>query len=364
MALPLAPRLREIPSFQLVDGPAQHREATLCLASNELAYTPVPAVRRAIVAASARLNRYPDPGCFALRELLSDGHDVPPENIAVGNGSCDLITALGSTLLDAEAEMVCAWPTFAVYLQMCAAMGARAVTVPVDEAYRHDLPRMLAAITPATRLLVICNPNNPTGTAVPVGQIEALLDQVPRGVCVVLDEAYHEFNTLDGPVRTERLLARHPNLLLLRTFSKAHGLSALRIGYALCGDQELPPALDAVRPPFPCNAIAQAAAAESLSHPRALADRVAKALAQRAAVSQALDELGLRSAVSQANFAWIELDDAAHEDRVMAGLLARGVQVRGGRALGHPGALRATYGTAAENERFLAALAEALGVAA
>jgi histidinol-phosphate aminotransferase len=359
MALRFASRVEDIPAYPIAQRAARHR-TLVCMASNELAYAPIPAVREAIVDASSTLNRYPDPGCIELRVRLSDSCHVPFDNIAVGNGSCDLLLALGATLLEAGTEMVCAWPSFAVYRQLAAATGSCAITVPLDEAACHDLPRMLAAITAATRLVIVCNPNNPTGTALPPSHIERFLDQAPRNVCVLLDEAYREFNTLDEPGASVQLLARHPNLMLLRTFSKVYGLSGLRVGYALCGDDALPRALDIVRQPFSCNAVAQAAATESLSHHDVVVDRAAKTLTQRDIVTDGLGELGLTVAESQANFCWVDLCDAEREDEVMRGLAERGVLVRGGRALGHEGAMRVTYGTAAENTLFLAALTESL----
>jgi histidinol-phosphate aminotransferase len=359
MAVLLASRVEDIPSYPIAQRSAQYN-TLVRMASNELAYGPIPAVREAIINASQTLNRYPDPSCVELRQRLSDSLDVPFENIAIGNGSSDLLLAVGAALLEVDTEMVFAWPSFPVYRQMAAASGSRAITVPLDEAACHDLPRILAAITPATRLVIVCNPNNPTGTALPLSQIERFLDQVPHEVCVLLDEAYCEFNTLDEPDTSVQLLARHPNLTLLRTFSKVYGLAGLRVGYALSGDDMLPHALDVVRQPFSCNTLAQVAAMESLSHRDAIDDRVARTLTQRSIVVDGLSALGLTVAESQANFCWVNLVDAEHEDEVMRGLAERGVLARGGRALGHEGAMRVTYGTATENALFLTALAETL----
>src|SRR5205823_3339403 len=151
---------------------------------------------------------------------LSDRYALPAKCIAIGNGSCDVLLAAGEALLEPGAEVVYAWPSFSVYPHLAAASGARAIEVPLDEEERHDLTAMATEVTAATRLVLVCNPNNPTSTAVPLEAIVAFLEQVPRHVCVVLDEAYREFNTLEDPDATLDLLPRFPNLVLLRTFSK------------------------------------------------------------------------------------------------------------------------------------------------
>jgi len=210
----------------------------------------------------------------------------------------------------------------------------------------------------------VCNPNNPTSTALPLADIARFLDEVPPHVCVIVDEAYCEFNLLDDPDASIELLERHPNLVLLRTFSKVHGLCGLRVGFALCGSDALPRALDQVRQPFFCNALAQAAAIEALAHQDAVIDRVTRTIAERISVDERLRALGLQPADSQANFCWFGLGASRDESEVMRGLLQRGVLVRGGSALGSDTpALRVTYGTPEENEHFLQALAEVLSPA-
>ncbi len=285
---------------------------------------------------------------------------MPAERIAIGNGSCDILLAAGEVLLEPGAEFVYAWPSFSIYPHLTAASGARAVTVALDERDRHDLPAMLREITVATRLVVVCNPNNPTSTALPLAEIASFLEEVPAHVCVAIDEAYCEFNLLDDPDASVELLCEHPNLMLLRTFSKVYGLCGLRVGFALCGSPELPRALDQVRQPFFCNAVAQAAATEALNHQDAVTDRVTRTIAERIAMDERLRALGLTPADSQANFCWFGLGEDRNEAEVMSGLLERGVLVRGGGALGRAGALRVTYGTPAENAIFLDALAEVL----
>jgi histidinol-phosphate aminotransferase len=357
VALEFSERVSRLPTYPVAGGYAE--DAPLVrLASNESPYPPLPQVRAAIERALTTLNRYPDPSSSLLRKRLSDRYGVAQSRIAIGNGSCDILLAAGEALLEPGAELVYAWPSFSVYPHLGAASGARAVTVALDADARHDLPAMLREITVATRLAIVCNPNNPTSTAIPPEQIAAFLEEVPPHVCVIVDEAYCEFNLLADPDASIDLLDRHPNLMLLRTFSKVHGLCGLRVGFALCGSERLPQALDQVRQPFFCNALAQAAAVEALEHQDAVIDRVARNVAERISVDERLRALGIEPADSQANFCWFSLGPERDELQVMRGLRERGVLVRGGGALGEAGSLRVTYGTPEENARFLDALAE------
>jgi histidinol-phosphate aminotransferase len=365
MAIEFSERIARIPSYPAAGGYAQ-RAPRVRLASNESPWPPLPAVIEAIHAALPTLNRYPDPTNSLLRERLSERYGVPAARIAIGNGSCDILLAAGEALLEPGAELVYAWPSFSVYPHLSAASGARAVTVPLDASERHDLHGMLREITAATRLVVVCNPNNPTSTALPLASIADFLAEVPRHVCVIVDEAYCEFNLLEDPDASIELLEHHPNLVLLRTFSKVYGLCGLRVGFALCGSEDLPRAVDQVRQPFFCNAVAQVAAVEALAHQDAVTERVTRTIAERISVEERLRALGIEPAQSQANFCWFDVggEDSeqalARESRVMQGLAERDVLVRGGGALGKPGAVRVTYGTAEENAIFLDALGEVL----
>jgi histidinol-phosphate aminotransferase len=359
MAIEFSERVRRLPSYPAAGGYAD-AAPPVRLASNESPWPPLPAVREAIDRALGTLNRYPDPTSSALRARLADRYGIPPARIAIGNGSCDILLAAGEALLEPGAELVYAWPSFSVYPHLSAASGAREIRVALDERDRHDLPAMLREITVATRLAIVCNPNNPTGTAVALAEIADFLAEVPPQVCVIVDEAYCEFNLLEDPDASLELLAQHPNLVLLRTFSKVHGLCGLRVGFALCGSEAFPKAVDQVRQPFFCNAVAQAAATEALAHQDAVVERVTRTIAERISVDERLRALGLEPADSQANFCWFDLGEDRDEQEVMRGLLDRGVLVRGGGALGRAGALRVTYGTAPENARFLDALAEVL----
>src|ERR1700691_3799720 len=363
MSIEFAERIRRIPVYPAAGGYAE-QAPLVRLASNESPYPPLPAVRDAIDRALGQLNRYPDPSNAQLRQRLSDRYEVPPTRIAIGNGSCDILLAAGEALLEPGAELVHAWPSFSVYPHLTAASGARAVTVPLDTQDRHDLGAMLREITVATRLVIVCNPNNPTSTALPLAEIAEFVAEVPRHVCVIVDEAYCEFNLLEDPDASIELLGAHSNLALLRTFSKVHGLCGLRVGFALCGSDELPRALDQVRQPFFCNALAQAAAVEALAHQDAVEERVIRTVAERVSVDERLRALGIEPADSQANFCWFELGEHNDEQAVMQGLAERGVLVRAGTALGSPvPALRVTYGLPEENRRFLDALAEVLAPA-
>jgi histidinol-phosphate aminotransferase len=355
MPIEFAERIRRIPVYPAADGYALPGDVAL-MASNESPYPPIPAVIEAITAALGNLNRYPDPTNAALRSALSDRHGVPVHRIAVGNGSCDILLAAGEALLEPGAELVYAWPSFSVYPHLSAASGARAIQVPLDDDHRHDLPAMLREITAATRLVIVCNPNNPTSTALPIDEIAAFVREIPRHIAVTLDEAYVEFNILQDPDESIELLARHPNLVLLRTFSKAYGLCGLRIGYALCGSEDFRVAVDQVRQPFFCNVVAQAAAVEALKHQDEVARRAERNLAERLELEDGLRRLGIEPAESQANFVWLDLPESAEEADVVAALAQQGVLVRAGSALGREGALRVTVGTEPENARFVAAL--------
>ena len=357
MTIEFSSRLRSIPVYPVADGYALPENIAL-LASNESPDPPLPEVIAAAHAALASANRYPDPSASKLRARLADRYGVPAARIAIGNGSCDILLAAGQALLEPGAEVVYAWPSFSVYPHLAAASGATAITVPLDGEDRHDLDAMATEVTAATRLVIVCNPNNPSSTALGLDRIEAFLDKLPRHVAVIVDEAYCEFNLLDDPDASIELLDRHANLVLLRTFSKVYGLCGLRVGFALCASEEFPTAVNQVRQPFFCNAAAQAAAVEALRHQDEVARRVERAVAGRLQLAGGIEELGLRVADSQANFVWVHLPDDADEAQVLAGLTERGVLVRAGTALGRENALRVTAGTEEENDRLLRALRE------
>ncbi len=328
------------------------------LASNEAPWGPSAAVVGALKGEVERLNRYPDPGKTLLRSRIADRCEIPAARVAVGNGSCEILMAAADALLQPGAEVVYAWPSFSMYPQLAAQAGARAIEVPLDENGYHDLEAMAAEVTAATRLVLVCNPNNPTATALPVEAIDEFVAGLPRNVAVIVDEAYVEFNTLQDPGDSLDLLDKHPNLVLLRTFSKVYGLCGLRVGYAL-GSEEFRLAVDRVRQPFSVNTLAQAAGAEAIRHQDEVERRVEATVVERAFLETELEARGLTSSESQANFAWVSLGDR-DEDAIVDGLAQRGVIVRAGKALGAEGNLRVTYGARRDNESFLAALDELL----
>ena len=350
-------RLDAIPVYPAAET-YEHSGELVKLASNETPWGPPPPVIAAIQSQLETLNRYPDPDKSVLRRAIADRSELPPGRVAVGNGSCEILLAAGEALLEPGAEVVYAWPSFSMYPHLAAQTGARAIAVPLDERGYHDLEAMAREITVATRLVLLCNPNNPTATALPVAEIDAFLADVPDHVLVLLDEAYVEFNTLQDPDDSLDLLGHHANLVLLRTFSKVYGLCGLRAGYAL-GSEAFRLAVDRVRQPFSVNALAQAAAAEAIRHQDEVERRVEHTVVERVGLETELAERGLESTDSQANFAWISLGER-DEEEVVRGLAERGVIVRAGRALGQEGHLRVTYGTALQNERFLAALDDVL----
>jgi len=361
MPIEFAERTRRIPVYPLAAGYDLGADVAM-LASNESCFAPLPAVVEAASRVLGGTNRYPDPAYAPLRGALADRYGVPPQRIALGNGSCDILLAAGEALLEPGAEIVYAWPAFSVYPHLAAASGARAIQVGLDAEDRHDLDAIAAEITVATRLVLICNPNNPTSTALGLDEIDAFLGRVPGHVCVILDEAYCEFAlTLGDTYASLELLRKHPNLVLLRTFSKVYGLAGLRVGYALCGTEDFRVAVDQVRQPFYLNAAAQAAAVEALRHQDEVERRVTETVAERLAMEDQARGLGLWVARSDANFIWLHLPEALAEADVVSGLRDRGVLVRAGAALGRERSLRVTVGTAAENERFGDALAAVLG---
>jgi histidinol-phosphate aminotransferase len=360
MPIEFAERIRRIPTYPVAAGYDLGAEVAM-LASNESCFQPLPAVVQAAQRVLDGANRYPDPSYWPLRRALADRYGIAPERIALGNGSCDILLAAGEALLESGAEVVYAWPAFSVYPHLAASSGARAIEVPLDGQDRHDLAAIAAEVTVATRLVLICNPNNPTSTAVGLDQVQAFLERVPRHVCVILDEAYSEFAlALGDPNASVELLARYPNLVLLRTFSKVYALAGLRVGYALCASEDFRVAVDQVRQPFYLNAAAHAAAVEALRHQDEVERRVTRTIGARLELEDGLRELGLWVAESDANFVWLRLPDDTAEGEVVDGLRARRVLVRAGRSLGREGALRVTVGTPEENRQFVAALGELL----
>ena len=359
MTVTFADKLARMPSYQagVPDGKAPEAvvsEGIAQLASNESPYPPHPDVVEAIARTAAAANRYPDPAATLLRRRIADRHETEPARIAVGNGSCELLLAAAEALCEPGAEILFAWPSFSIYPHLAALSGAREVRVPLADGDVHDLDAMLSEVTAATQLLLVCNPNNPTGTYLGADRVAEFCERVPGHVTVILDEAYVDFQVHDDPETTVDLLGRFANLVILRTFSKCHGLAGLRVGYAICSPA-FRAAVDAVRQPFSVNAIAQAAAAEAVLHQDDVTDRVERTIVERLFVEEELRGLGLEAPESQTNFSWVSLGER-DEAAIVATLASQGILVRAGEPLGGPGHFRVSYGTRPENERFLAAL--------
>jgi histidinol-phosphate aminotransferase len=361
MSVTFAEKLARMPGYQAGVPTGQAPEAIAAgeiaqLASNESPLPPHEAVVEAIRRAATSMNRYPDPDATLLRRRLAERFETEPGRIAVGNGSCEILLAAAEALCEPGAEIVYAWPSFSMYPYLPALTGAREIRVPLAAGEVHDLDAMATEVTAATQLLIVCNPNNPTATHLPAAAIGAFLERLPSHVTVVLDEAYVEFQTDDDPDASLDLLDDFPNLIVLRTFSKCYGLAGLRVGYAI-GASTFRAAVDAVRQPFSVNALAQAAGAEAILHQDDVSRRVTATIAERLRVEEGVRELGLETTEGQANFSWIDLGDA-EEAAVVAGLAERQIAVRPGAALGGPGQIRVSYGTEAEDNRFLAVLAD------
>jgi histidinol-phosphate aminotransferase len=324
------------------------------MSSNESPHRPHPAVTEAMAAAAQNANRYPDPSGSELREAIAAQHEFAPEQVILGNGSCEILLAGAQILLEPGAELIYAWPSFSMYPHLAAMTGATAVEVPLTSDHRHDLDAMLAAITEKTKMVLICNPNNPSGTFVGHEAIAEFVRAVPQDVCIVIDEAYIEFVAGIEPDGLLGLVIDHDNVVITRTFAKIYGLAGLRVGYGFA-PLEFKRAIDLVRQPFSVNLIAQAAAVEALRHPDDVERRVAETAEQRSWIEDQLHEAGFATADTQTNFSWIDLG-GRDEQAVMAELAKQGIIVRAGTALGQPGFVRASYCAHEDNERFARAM--------
>jgi len=325
------------------------------LASNENPLGPSPLALAAAQDALHDMALYPDGAGFALKSKLSVKFDVAANQIVLGNGSNDILDMAARAFLTAGTSSVYAQHAFAVYPIATQTAGAQGIAVAAKE-YGHDLGAMRAAIRDDTRVLWIANPNNPTGTFLPWSEIEAFLATVPPSVLVVLDEAYGEYLPPAERCDTAAWLARFPNLLISRTFSKAYGLAGLRVGYGL-GSAEVIDLLNRVRQPFNVNAPALAAAEAALDDSEFLARSYALNSAGMAQLVAGLHALGIDTVPSKGNFLLAKVGDAA---RINAELLARGLIVRPVANYGLPEFLRISVGLAGQNTRFLDTLKDCL----
>jgi histidinol-phosphate aminotransferase len=316
------------------------------LSSNESPYGPLPSVREVINEAGGLVNRYPDNGCAALIEAIARRHGVPEEHIAVGCGSVGVTQMLLEAVGEPGVEVMYAWRSFEAYPTLADLAGVTSVRVPLKDE-THDLRAMAEAVTGRTRLIFVCNPNNPTGTVVPGQQIEEFLDRVPGDCLVVLDEAYREY------VRDPRvpdgltLYGDRPNLVILRTFSKAYGLAGLRVGF-MVGHPRIAEQVRKTYLPFSVNGVAQAAAVASLRAEDELLERVEVTVKERERVRDALLGQGWTVPRTEANFVWLRLGKDTMD--FAAACDAAGVSVR---PFAGEGA-RVSIGTPEDNDAFLA----------
>ncbi len=361
--LPLNPFLAKLPVYQPgrpIEEVARElgmpASDIIKLASNENPLGPSPAALAAMEKALHDLHLYPDGNAFYLKRRLAEKLGVGPEHIILGNGSNEIIEFLGHALVTPGTEVVVSQYCFAVYPIVTALFGGTLVTVPARD-FGHDLPAMLRAVTPRTRVLFAANPNNPTGTCASDADLKRLVDETPPNVLLALDQAYIEFQ--DQPLDLLPLIRSraNPNLLLMRTFSKIYGLAGLRLGYGI-GHPDLIAALEKIRQPFNINALVQAGALAALDDSEHVARTKQNNLAGLRFFEEAFHELGVKFIPSSANFILLQVGDGA---RVFGELQKRGVITRPMAGYGLPEWIRISIGTPAENDRCLAALKKTLG---
>ena len=316
------------------------------ISSNENPYPPLPSVLDVVREAAGSMNRYPDMAVSSLTAALAERLDVPAGRLALGPGSVGVLGQLIAATCDPGDVVVFAWRSFEAYPILVTLAGAVPVQVPLGAGERHDLVAMAAAITPRTRMVLICTPNNPTGTVVGDSELEVFLEQVPSDVLVVIDEAYLEFVTAPDSPDALAIHRSRPNVAVLRTFSKAYGLAGLRVGYAVA-HEPLAEALRKAAIPFGVNSLAQAAAVASLEAFDELDVRVKELVGERARVVEALEDQGWSLPDAQANFVWFRLGELTAE--FASACEAAGLTVR---PYGTDGA-RATIGEREANDRLI-----------
>jgi len=306
----LRPALDSLPAYK-AGRPARQVEGVTSykLSSNENHHLPLPSVLRAAEQALADLHRYPDFASTALVEAIAAHFAVPSEHIAVGTGSVGLLQQLVQITSEPGTGVVYAWRSFEAYPIVTQIAGANAQVVPLDADHRHDLDGMLAAIDDTTRIVLVCNPNNPTSTAVDRESLNRFIAAVPSDILVVIDEAYREFVDATRIPDGLDFYRERENVAVLRTFSKAYGLAALRVGYCVA-HEPVAEALRKVQVPFGVSTVAQAAAIASLAAEDELFERVEAISLERDRLVAGLDALGFSPAESEANFVWLALGDA------------------------------------------------------
>jgi histidinol-phosphate aminotransferase len=328
------------------------------LASNEGQFGPFPEALDAIARGAPDLNRYPDGGAYRLRTALAEKHGVEFENVAVAAGADAVVMYLSLAVLDPGDEIVCGWPSFPSYVLDAIKLGAEPKRVPLTD-FRYDVESILAEVGPRTKLVYLCNPNNPTGKMIPRAEVDAYFARVPDNVLTVLDEAYFEYvDDADYPNGIEAYVKEGRQVLVLRTFSKIYGLAGLRVGYGI-GPPAVVEAIGKVRNAFDINQTAQDAALASLGNDDEIARRRGLTAAGRTQLEEACVRLGLNvAAPAVANFIYVEVGEDSRP--IFDALLREGVIVRPLGPFGALGAIRVTVGTGEENELFAAALERVL----
>ncbi|MDZ4817226.1 MAG: histidinol-phosphate transaminase [Verrucomicrobiota bacterium] len=326
------------------------------LASNENPLGPSPKAREAMRQSIEKCHLYPDGGGYYLRQAIASKFSLDLGNIILGNGSNEIIEFLGHAFLKPGDEVVMARHAFVVYKLMATLFGASTVEVD-DPGFVHDLPAMLKAVTPKTKLFFIANPNNPTGTIVSEASLINVIESIPDHVIVVIDEAYYEF--LDNPPRTIDLVKKYPNILLMRTFSKIQGLAGLRIGYGIA-PSPLVSILQKTRQPFNVNAIAQAGALAALADNEHIARTKKITDEGRVYLEKSFSELNLPWTKSAANFILVKVGGEGAGKRIFTELQKRGIIVRDMTSYRLPEYIRVTIGTHAQNSQFIEELRKVL----
>ena len=346
-----SPRFRSVldgfPAYQPGRTPAAAAGKSHKLSSNESPDAPLPSVLEVIAAEARSVNRYPDNGAEALIQAIAERFSVPVNHVAVGCGSVGVTQQILEAIGEPGAEVIYAWRSFEAYPTLADLAAADSIRVPLDDE-THDLAAMADAITPRTRLILICNPNNPTGTVVSGRELEDFLDLVPADCLVVLDEAYHEYIRDDAVPDGVTLYRDRPNLAILRTFSKAYGLAGLRTGFMIA-HEPVAAAVRATMLPFTVNRLAQAAAIASLAAEAELLERVERTVKERTRVREALIADGWTVPPTEANFVWLRLGE--HTQAFAAACEASGIAVR---PFANEGA-RVSIGDPEANDAFLAA---------
>jgi histidinol-phosphate aminotransferase len=352
MAIPFRPELDPLKPYvppkswrMAAEGTDSHYAK---LTSNELAFGPLPEAEAALSEALPRANRYPDSHASRLRQALADANPgTETRNILVGNGSSEVLMNV-LQLVPVPGEVVYGWPSFSLYPSVCAVLGMTAREVPLTREQEIKPEALLAAITDRTRAVILCNPNNPSGSFVSLDRVSELADELPDGVLLIVDEAYREF--VDDPSYTgsHTLALGRENVVMARTFSKAHGLAGLRVGYGIASER-IADYAERVRFPVSVNLAAQVAATASMHAREKVVARAEFVIRERSRLQEAFREADLEFIPSQGNFVMVRF---TAEDFERSGVL-----VREGEALGYPGWSRVTVGDSGENDRVIAALA-------